>query len=238
MHKPGRSTHRSPTGLLGRVIDGAKQTAFPGFVDPCCPTPRKEPPAGDGWLHEIKHDGYRAQAQVTDGAARIFTRRGFDWAARMPTIAAAVSALPVKSVILDGELVAVDAKGQPVFYELPAAITARPTRVTARLIYYAFDLLYLDGCDLRDVPLVVRKGLLEALLHNARGLQLIKYVEHLDGYGALILERVCKLKLEGIVSKRADAPYRSGKRPEWIKTKCPAWREANRDRFEKLEKTR
>ena len=225
-----------PARLLGGVIDGAKQGAFPGFVDPCCPTPRREPPSGDGWLHEIKHDGYRAQVQVTDGAAHIFTRRAYDWAARMPTIAAAVSALPVKSVILDGELVAVDAKGQPVFYELPAAITARPTRVTARLIYYAFDLLYLDGYDLRGASLVGRKQLLEALLDNARGLQLIRYVEHLDADASVVLEHVCKLGLEGIVSKRADALYRSGKRPEWVKTKCPAWREANKDRFELMGK--
>ena len=226
-----------PARLLGRVIDGAKPATFPGFVDPCCPTPHKSPPSGDDWLHEIKLDGYRAQAQISDGA-RVFTRRGYDWAARMPTIAAAVNALPVKSVILDGELVAVDAKGKPVFYELPAAVAAKPSRVTARLIYFAFDLLYLDGYDLRGVPLIERKGLLEALLDNARGLQLIKYVEHLGGDGALVLQHACKLDLEGIVSKRADAPYRSGKRPEWIKTKCPAWREANKDRFEKLTKTR
>jgi bifunctional non-homologous end joining protein LigD len=222
-----------PARLLGRVIDGAKQAAFPGFVDPCCPTPHKAPPTGDGWLHEIKHDGYRAQTQLSDGA-RIFTRRGYDWAARMPTIAAAVSALPAKSVILDGELVAVDANGQPVFYELPAAVAARPTRVTARLIYYAFDLLYLDGYDLRGAPLVQRKQLLEALLDNAHGLQLIKYVEHLEGDGAVVLEHACPLGVEGIVSKRADAAYRSGRRPEWVKTKCPEWREANKDRFEKM----
>ena len=163
-----------------------------------------------------------------------FTRRGYDWAAGMPTVAAAVKALPVKSVILDGELVAVDAKGKPVFYELPAAVAAKPSRVTARLIYYAFDLLYLYGHDLRDVALADRKQLLEALLENARGPQLIKNVEHIEGDGALILEHVCKLHLEGIVSKRSDAPYRSGKSPEWIKTKCPAWREANKDRFEKM----
>ena len=221
--------------LLGRVIEGAKQAAFPGFVDPCCPTPHKAPPTGDGWLHEIKHDGYRAQAQVNEGA-RIFTRRGNDWAARMPTVTAAVSALPAKSIILDGELVAVDAKGQAVFYELPSAVSAKPSRVKARLIYYAFDLLYLDGHDLRGVRLVERKQLLETLLGNARGLQLIKCVEHLEGDGALILEHACKLDVEGIVSKRANAPYRSGKRLEWIKTKCPAWREANKDRFEKMAK--
>ena len=230
-----RSTLRSAARLLGRVIEGAKPAPFPGFIEPCCPTPRKEPPSGEGWLHEIKHDGYRAQAHHEEGT-RIFTRRGYDWAARMPTIAAAVRALPIKSVILDGELIAVNPRGDPVFYELPAAVAAKPSRVSARLIYYAFDLLYLDGYDLRGVPLVERKRLLEALLDNTRGMQLIKYVEHLDGDGALILEHVCRLDLEGIVSKRGDAPYRSGKRPGWVKTKCPAWREANRDRFDKMEK--
>jgi ATP-dependent DNA ligase len=130
----------------------------------------------------------------------------------------------------------VDLEGRPVFYELPVAIAARRARVKARLIYYSFDLLYLDGFDLRGVPLVERKQLLEALLDNARSLHLIKYVEHLEGDGALILEHVCKLDLEGIVSKRADAPYRSGKRPEGIKAKCAGWKDANRDRYEKMGK--
>ena len=237
MRKPRRSTHRPPVRLLGHVIDGATAAPFPGFVDPCCPTARKDPPAGEGWLHEIKHDGYRAQAQLHE-RVRIFTRRGHDWAARMPTIAAAVSSLLVKSVILDGELVAVDAKGQAVFYELPAAVAARPTRIAARLLYYAFDILYLDGHNLRGAPLVERKRLLEMLLDNTRGLQLIKYVDHIEGDGAVVLEHSCKLELEGIVSKRIDAPYRSGRRPEWVKVKCPAWREANRDRFEKMENRR
>ena len=91
---------------------------------------------------------------------------------------------------------------------------------------------------MRGARLVERKRLLEKLLANARGLQHIKFVEHLEGDGALILEHVCKLDLEGILSKRPDFPYRSGKLPEWIKTKCPAWREANRDRFEKMDKSR
>ena len=237
MRKPRRSTHRSPARFLGRVIEGAKPAPFPGFVEPCCPTLRKTPPSGEAWLHEIKHDGYRAQAQFNE-RADIYTRRGNDWAARMPTIAASLAALPVNNVILDGELVAVDARGRAVFYELPTAVTAQPARVKARLIYYAFDLLYLDGFDLRGASLIDRKRVLEALLDNVSGVQLITYVDHIAGDGELVLEHVCKLGLEGIVSKRADAPYRSGKRPEWIKTKCPAWREANRDRFEKMEKYR
>ena len=230
------STHRSPARFLGRVIEGAKASTFPGFVEPCCPVERKIAPSGDTWLHEIKHDGYRAQAQFSDGVARIFTRRGNDWAARMPTIAASVKALPVNNIILDGELVAVDAKGQAVFYELPSAITTKPARVKARLVYYVFDLLYLDGFDLRGAALIDRKRVLEALLDNTPGTQLIRYVEHIEGDGEVVLAHACKIGLEGIVSKRADAPYRSGRCPEWIKTKCPAWREANRDRFEKMEK--
>jgi bifunctional non-homologous end joining protein LigD len=222
---PRRSTHRSPARFLGRVIEGAKAAPFPGFIEPCQPIERKVPPTGDVWLHEIKHDGYRAQAQFSEGTARVFTRRGNEWAARMPTIAASIKALPVNNIILDGELVAVDAKGQAVFYELPAAITVKPTRIKARLIYYAFDLLYLDGFDLRGAALIDRKRVLQALLDNTSGVQLIKYVDHIQGNGELVLEHACKLDLEGIVSKRADAPYRSGRCAEWIKTKCAAGNE-------------
>ncbi len=218
------------------MIEGAKTAPFPGFVEPCKPTERKLPPDGDAWLHEIKHDGYRAQAHYSEDAARIYTRRGHDWAARMPTIAASIAALPVNKVILDGELVAVDAKGQALFYELPAAITAKPTRVKARLVYYAFDLLYLDGFDLRGAALVDRKRVLHALLDNTSGTQLIKYVDHIAGNGELVLEHACKLDLEGIVSKRGDAPYQSASRTDWIKTKCPGWKAANKDRFEKMSK--
>lgn len=235
---PRRSTHRSSARFLGRVVDGAKAAPFPGFVDPCNPIERRVPPSGEGWLHEIKHDGYRAQAQFADGAAHVYTRRGNDWAARMPTIAASVRALPVNNIILDGELVAVDARGHPVFYELPAAITTKPTRVTARLVYYAFDLLYLDGFDLRGAALIDRKRVLEALLDNTRGAQLIKFVEHIEGDGEVVLAHACKLGLEGIVSKRTDAAYRSGRCDDWVKTKCPAWKAANRQRFEKMRGAR
>lgn len=229
-----RSTHRSSARFLGRVTEGAKPAPFPGFVEPCCPIERKVPPSGDAWLHEIKHDGYRAQAQFSDGTARIFTRRGHDWAARMPTVAASVAALPVNNVILDGELVAVDAKGQAVFHELPSAITAKPARVKARLIHYAFDLLYLDGFDLRGAALVDRKRVLEALLQSTSGVQLIKYVDHIEGDGELVLAHACKLDLEGIVSKRGEGRYRSGRCADWVKTKCPGWKAANKDRFEKM----
>ena len=199
------------------MAEGAKPAAFPGFVKPCAPTPRKHLPSGDGWLHEIKHDGYRLQAHVREGAVALYTSEGNDWTLRMPTIAASVRALPVNNVILDGELVAVDAKGNAVFYELPSELKAR---VKAKLVYYAFDLLYLDGFDLRGAELIDRKRVLEALLADALGMQLVKHVEHIAGSGELVLDHACKLGLEGIVSKRADAPYRSGRRTEWSRTKC------------------
>jgi bifunctional non-homologous end joining protein LigD len=224
---PRRSTHRSLARFIARTLDGAVQAPSPGFIEPCNPTLRKVPPSGSAWVHEIKHDGYRVQAHF-DGEPRIYTRRGNEWAARMPTIAAALKALPANNLVLDGELVALDRTGKPSFYELPSELKVR---VKARLVYYAFDLLYLDGFDLRRAPLVGRKRVLAELLSGV-GLNLIRHTEHLEGDGATILEHACKLGLEGIVSKRADAPYRSGARPEWVKTKCDAWREANRDRGE------
>jgi len=230
---PRRSTHRSPARFLGRVVEGAVAGPFPGFVQPCRPTERKVPPAGEGWLHEIMHDGYRLQAQVREGVPRLYTGDGHDWTARMPAMAASVEALPVNNAVLDGELAAVDAKGQPAFFELPPALGA-PTRVKGRLVYYTFDMLYLDGFDLRGVALIDRKRVLETLLFNTSGVQLVKYVEHIVGDGAIVLEHACRLGLKGIVSKLAEAPYRSGRSRNWIKTKCTAWRYTNRTRFEKM----
>jgi bifunctional non-homologous end joining protein LigD len=228
---PRRSTHRSPARFIARTLDGAVQVPFPGFIEPCSPTLRKVPPPGEAWVHEIKHDGYRVQAHF-NSEPRIYTRRGNEWAARMPAIAAALRALPANNVILDGELVALDAKGRESFYELPNELEVR---VKARLVYYAFDLLYLDGFDLRRAPLVDRKRVLAELLSGV-GLNLIRYTEHLEGDSATVLEHACKLGLEGIVSKRADAPYRSGKNPGWIKVKCRSWHEANRDRWELFQR--
>jgi ATP-dependent DNA ligase len=229
--KPRRSTHRSPARFVARTLDGATQAPFPRFIEPCNPTLRKTPPSGEGWLHEIKHDGYRVQAHF-DGEPRIFTRRGNEWAGRMASMAAALKALPANNLVLDGELVALDAKGQEAFYELP---TELKMRVNARLVLWAFDLLHLDGFDLRHAPLIERKRVLAELLKGP-GLGLIRFCEHIEGDGATVLEHACKLGLEGIVSKRVDAPYRSGTRPEWVKTKCATWREANRERYKLLEK--
>jgi bifunctional non-homologous end joining protein LigD len=129
--KPRRSTHRSPVRLIARTLDGAAQAPFPGFIEPCSPTLHKVPPSGEGWLHEIKHDGYRVQAHF-DGEPPIYTRRGNERAGRMPTIAAALKALPANNLVLDGELVALDRMGKLSFYKLPNELKVR---VNARLIY-------------------------------------------------------------------------------------------------------
>lgn len=121
---------------------------------------RAVPPSDEGWLHEIKHDGYRVQAHF-DSEPRIYTRRGNEWAARMPSIAAALKALPANNVVIDGELVALDAKGRESFYELPNELKVR---VKGRLVLWAFDLLYLDGFDLRGAALINRKRVLAELL--------------------------------------------------------------------------
>jgi bifunctional non-homologous end joining protein LigD len=219
------------------MLEGATPAPFPGFIEPCTPSERKTPPSGEAWLHEIKHDGYRAEVQFCEGKPRIFTRDGNDWAARMPTIAASIAALPVNTVVLDGELVAADREGKPIFYDLPTVLSAKPaTRVKARLLYWAFDLLYLDGFDLRGAALSERKRVLQQLLQSAKGTQLVRYVDHIDGDGAFVLDHACRLGLEGIVSKRRDLPYRSGRCKGWIKTKCAGRRAANADRWERLEK--
>ena len=132
-----KSSHRSPARFLARTLEGAKAATAPGFIEPCVPTLRQKPPAGDEWVHEIKYDGYRAQAQF-DKRPRIFTRRGHDWAERMPMIAQAIAALPANGIVLDGELVALDRKGKPSFPEISAQLS---TPRSTGLVYYAFDFL-------------------------------------------------------------------------------------------------
>jgi bifunctional non-homologous end joining protein LigD len=226
------STHKSQARFIARVIEGAEVASAPGFIEPCMPTLRKVPPKGDGWLHEIKYDGYRAQVQF-DKRPRIYTRRGHDWADRMPVLTHAISALPANQIVLDGEIVALDKKGMPSFPGIATELTKRG----AKIIYVTFDLLYLDGFDLRGAALSERKRVLREFMKSVFS-ERIRYCDHVDGDGAVVLEAACKLGLEGIVSKRANAPYRSGKRPEWIKTKCAAWREANRDRGQLFAKAR
>ena len=183
------------------------------------PPPVERAPTGQAWLHEIKFDGYRIVAHIEHGKARLMTRNGHDWTARLRTQARQLETLPVEQAILDGELVALTAGGASSFRELQEALSRKQT---AQLTYQLFDLVYLDGYDLSAVPLIERKQalaqLLEAAGYDSGGV--VRYTDHVQGQGPDVFEQACTLGLEGIISKRADAPYRSGRSKLWLKAKC------------------
>jgi bifunctional non-homologous end joining protein LigD len=184
-----------------------------GFIAPCIPTRAVKAPAGPGWVHEIKHDGYRLQVRREGEAVRLFTRRGYDWSGRYPAIAVTAMLLRARSFTLDGEAVVCGPDGIAVF----DALHRRGTVTEAML--YAFDLLELDGEDLRHIPLLDRKRRLARLLSGRRlGIVLS---DHTNEDGATIFRQACRMGLEGIVSKRLSAPYRSGPSRDWLKVKNP-----------------
>jgi bifunctional non-homologous end joining protein LigD len=189
---------------------------MPKFVAPQLARIVEVPPASDAWVHEIKFDGYRMQLRVKDANAALLTRKELDWSHRFPEIVEEARALP--DCILDGEVVALDSSGVSNFAQLQAALS---NGKTGGLVYFVFDLMYLDGADWRELPLTDRKAALEAFLDkHLRRSQRIHYVEHFRTPGADMLEAACKMGLEGIISKRADAPYRSGRGDDWSKSKC------------------
>jgi DNA ligase D len=206
-----------PLRRLAR-LKGARQAALPRFVPPQLATPQATPPAGADWLHEIKFDGYRTLVRIDSGRVTLLTRGGHDWTARYGSLAAAFEAIACQAALLDGEIVVQDETGVSSFARLQDTLAGGRSD---RLLFYAFDCLHLDGWDLTPVPLVARKRLLEALIRPHTGPQTaLQWSEHLQGDGATVLARVCDLHLEGLVSKRAEAPYRSGRSPTWIKCKC------------------
>src|SRR5262249_49738997 len=159
-------------------------------------------PDGADWLHEIKLDGYRIQARLARGEVTLLTRTGLDWTAKFRQIAAAVAKLDTREALIDGEVVVLDAEGSSNFAALQEALSEGSE---AGLIFVAFDLRHLDGQDVRKLPLTERKALLEKLV--PRSAALLRYSEHHAGQGGRLLEQACNHKLEGIVSKRADAAY-------------------------------
>jgi bifunctional non-homologous end joining protein LigD len=191
-----------------------KTATLPAFVAPQLATLVAEPPAGESWLHEIKYDGYRAIAAVAGKDTRIYTRSGQDWTAKFPRIAEALPELDVRSALLDGEIVALDAEGRSSFARLQQGLKAGDVPLT----YYVFDLLELDGRDLRGEPLVRRKELLRKLLQNPP--DAVRYSDHVAGHGDEVLAKACRMGLEGVVSKRADMAYESMRSHGWLKSKC------------------
>jgi bifunctional non-homologous end joining protein LigD len=210
------STHRSPARFIARTLPGAKPAPFPGFIEPCLPTIKLRVPEGERWVHEIKHDGYRVQGHLVGGVPALFTRRGHDWTHRMGAVAEALAKPPANHLVIDGEVIVPDAEGRGDFSALEAALGNG--RQSHRMLFYVFDLLHLDGFDLRAAPLLERKGVPAGLLEQVQ--PPIVYSEHMELDGAVMFEHVCKLQLEGVVSKQRDAPYRSGRNETWIKVKC------------------
>jgi bifunctional non-homologous end joining protein LigD len=196
-------------------IPGAKRAPFPGFIAPCDPTLRDRAPDGSGWFHEIKIDGYRAQVQIHHGRITVYSRSGYNWTDHFQQIAHAAKILSGHDLIIDGEATVFGNTGLPDFQALRRELAKKHSD---RLVYLAFDLLYLDGYDLRSAPLIERKRALQDLL--AKSPKLV-YVEHFEmDDGEAVYRHACKLKLEGIVSKRRDSPYRSGRQESWLKLKC------------------
>src|SRR3954464_1710440 len=205
---------RSRRTLPSRVA-GARKSAIPRFIEPCDPTLREHAPDGAEWRYEIKGDGYRAQLHIADGEATVYSRTGLDWTKQFSSIAAAARDLSADSVIIDGEAVVYGAGGVPDFQQLRRELGPRRS---GRVRYHAFDLLYLDGYDLRGAAYEDRKHLLQCLLKN--GPDTFIYVEALAADGKEIFDNGCKMGLEGLVAKRIGQPYRSGRQESWIKLKC------------------
>lgn len=202
------------SGRSVKAIASGDTAAPPGFLPiQLCDT-ADHPPTGADWLHEIKFDGYRLQIAIGGGRAVLRTRSGLDWTERFPELAAAAATWP--PAVLDGELCALDTDGTPDFTCLQAALAAGDT---AALHYFAFDLLQEAGEDRRDTPLHRRKAALEAYVAGV-GEPKLRYVAHFGSAGAAVLESACRMHLEGVVSKHRDAPYRAGRGPSWVKSKC------------------
>jgi bifunctional non-homologous end joining protein LigD len=206
---------RSSSRSLARALRGAKVAPFPAFIQPCLAMPRNEVPTARGLVHEFKLDGYRVQAHIRDGRVTLYTRGGFDWTSRFATIVAGMTRVPAAKLVLDGEIICADQDGRPNFNALQDNLKRGRHD---RLVYYAFDLSHLDGFDTRPAPLLERKRVLQSLLSECRA-QHIFYSEHFED-GTDLYARATEMKLEGIVSKMANAPYRSGRCEHSLKVKC------------------
>jgi bifunctional non-homologous end joining protein LigD len=214
---------RSSTRKAAKKKRVSSAGGMPAFIAPQLCSSVERPPSGGDWVHEIKFDGYRIQMRVENGAVTLKTRKGLDWTAKFGSaITTAASELP--DCLIDGEIVALDHRGSLDFAGLQAALSEGKTD---DLIFFAFDLLFLEGADLRGRSLVDRKRALENLVEKVYGGHQIeiRYVEHFESGGDAVLKSACRMSLEGIVSKQADARYASGRSDSWMKAKCRAGHE-------------
>ena len=214
---PERERSPPPRRRARKTAASASRARLPDFIPPSLATLHATAPSGAQWLHEIKFDGYRIEARLDHGKVQLLTRNRQDWTHRFKPIAEAVAALPAKTALLDGELVVENEKGISSFSLLQTDLKEGRSD---RFVYWVFDLLHLDGRDLTEQPLVERKAALARLLQATGRSGPIRYTEHFDEDGQIIFKHACEMGLEGIVSKRRDAPYRSGRSENFIKTKC------------------
>ena len=222
---PGFEVLKSP--VIARVDDPRQTTLFydfyepmPDRVEPCLAKLATKPPHGENWAYEVKWDGYRVALHIESGGrARVITRGGHDWTERFPTIVAATKVLPVDSAILDGEAVVLDERGRSDFSALQSQLGGRGGKRYAGLaVMFAFDLTYLNGRDLRRLTLTERRDRLASVIQGTEpGIMLS---EEVDAAGDAFLTLACEMGLEGIIAKRRDAPYRSGRGGDWLKIKC------------------
>lgn len=197
------------------ALEGAVKADMPDFFTPELATLVKEAPQGDEWVNEMKLDGYRMLCRIEDGKAQIMSRTGKEWTGNFPSVERCVARLPVDTAWLDGEVVVVEADGRTSFQALQNALT---TDHAEKLHYFVFDLPYLNGYDLRRVPLLARKRVLETLLESAP--PALRYSAHVQGSGQEFFRQACKLRLEGMIAKRAQSKYQSGRCRDWVKVKC------------------
>jgi bifunctional non-homologous end joining protein LigD len=217
-----RITQRAPARTTSKTTPRKHAAKLPEFVEPELCKSVDRPPVGANWAHEVKLDGYRMQLRVEDGEAVLRTRKSLDWSEKFAEIITASAKLP--DCMIDGEVVALDENGAPDFAALQAALSDGDTK---NLIFFAFDLMFSEGEDLRKLPLTERKQHLKSLLdEQPRSVtSRLRYVEHFETAGDAVLESACRMNLEGIISKRLDAPYRSGRVGDWMKAKCRAGHE-------------
>jgi bifunctional non-homologous end joining protein LigD len=223
--KTKRAASRKPAGRAPidakelSKLSGARRAPLPDKFQPQLATLASRVPEGDDWLHELKFDGYRILARVEKGEIRLVTRRANDWTARFRSVADALEELPVNSAILDGELVSLDEQGLSNFQQLQNSMNRGKVE---SIVYYVFDVPYLDGFDLAQLPLVERKEVLARLLlsTNPKNDGTVRYSDHIRGRGEEVLQYACRGAMEGIVSKRADSLYQQYRSSSWLKVKC------------------
>ena len=205
---------KAPVQKAVTAPEGARKAKLPAKVAPQLATLVSDPPQGEEWIHELKFDGYRVLCELKDGKVRIITRNGKDWTDRFGQVAEAIADLPAQEALLDGEVAVLLPNGTTSFQALQNALGGG----SENLVYFAFDILHLDGYDLRPVPLLQRKEALAALVSNREGT--LRLSDHVQGAGEEFYRHACDFALEGIISKRGDQPYRSGRGKDWVKVKC------------------